>query len=85
MIVLETSSYEELVEHLKISVLEFYRETESPVNSSNFHPFQESQRTTLCLYVCMGKEGEACADTEKNFLFAFNSYLSCDILSVGSF
>lgn len=51
MIVLETSSYGEPLEYLKISVPELYCQTENPVNSSNFYPLQESQRTALCLYV----------------------------------
>ena len=38
MIVLETSSYGEPLEYLKIRVPELYCETENPVNSSNFYP-----------------------------------------------
>lgn len=51
MIVLETSSYEELLEYLEISVSELYCETESLMNSSCFHPLQESLRTTLCWFM----------------------------------
>lgn len=60
MIVLETSSYKELLEHLKIIVMELYCETESPVNSLKLHPGQESQKITFCLYTRMGKNGLAC-------------------------
>lgn len=69
MIVLETSSYEELLEHLKISVPKLYRETESPANSSNIPALQESQRNTVCLYIRMGEEGSACYRYWKEFLF----------------
>lgn len=51
MIVLETSSYEELLQYLEISVSELNCETESPANSSSFPPLQESLRTTLCWFL----------------------------------
>ena len=79
MIVLETSSYEELLGHLKIIVAEFYCETESPVNSSNLHPRQESQKITFCLYTCMGKKPWYVTGTGKN-LFVFNlTYLTLNL------
>lgn len=70
MIVLEASSYEELLEHLKyccyrVILWEF---TESPVNSSKLHPWQESQKNTFCLYINMRKKGWACYGYWKEFV-----------------